>query len=67
MYVSSVALILALVATSTLQAQDVHPGVPVGERAPDFTLKDQNDSPVCLSELLKNGNVAVVFHRSADW
>ncbi len=44
-----------------------HPGVKVGEKAPGFTLEDQQGKERSLDELLKQGNVALVFHRSADW
>lgn len=68
MYLRSITLCFALAATSLLAAQDEHPGLAIGKRAPNFTLKDQNNEPVQLVELLKkNGSVAVVFHRSADW
>jgi peroxiredoxin len=39
----------------------------LGQRAPSFTLKDQNDRAVSLDDLLKKGPVAVIFLRSADW
>ena len=39
----------------------------IGQRAPSFTLKDQNDNEVSLDSLLKKGPVAVIFLRSADW
>lgn len=42
-------------------------GVAVGQKAPAFTLKDQNDHEVSLTALLKKGPVALVFFRSADW
>jgi peroxiredoxin len=42
-------------------------GLPIGQRAPAFTLKDQNDQEVSLEALLKKGPVALVFHRSVDW
>jgi len=42
-------------------------GLPIGQRAPAFTLKDQNNKEVSLEELLKQGPVALVFHRSVDW
>jgi peroxiredoxin len=41
--------------------------IAVGERAPAFTLKDQNDREVSLNAMLKNGPVAVVFIRSISW
>ena len=42
-------------------------GINVGERAPGFTLKDQNGQDVSLDGLLKKGPVALVFFRSSDW
>ena len=42
-------------------------GLEVGKQAPEFKLKDQNGKQVSLSEILKQGDLAVVFHRSADW
>jgi len=41
--------------------------VSVGERAPAFSLKDQNGREFSLETLLKQGPVAVVFIRSIDW
>lgn len=48
-------------------APDDHTGTKVGEKAPEFALKDQNGEPQALSELLKKGNVAIYFYRSAEW
>jgi cytochrome oxidase Cu insertion factor (SCO1/SenC/PrrC family) len=42
-------------------------GLRVGEKAPKFTLKDQQGKERSLDELLKKGKVALVFYRSADW
>jgi len=42
-------------------------GLDVGEKAPDFALQDQDNNQQSLKKLLKNGPVAVVFHRSANW
>jgi hypothetical protein len=42
-------------------------GLAIGQKAPAFTLKDQNDRDVALDSLLKKGPVALVFYRSADW
>jgi cytochrome oxidase Cu insertion factor (SCO1/SenC/PrrC family) len=42
-------------------------GVPIGQRAPPFNLRDQTGNEVSLDSLLKKGPVALVFHRSADW
>ena len=51
-------------------AQEASPektGLAIGQKAPAFTLKDQNDKEVSLASLLKKGPVALVFYRSADW
>jgi peroxiredoxin len=42
-------------------------GLRIGDQAPAFTLKDQNNNDVSLDSLVKKGPVAVVFYRSADW
>lgn len=41
--------------------------IAVGERAPVFSLKDQNDREFSLEAMMKKGPVAVVFIRSIDW
>ena len=45
----------------------VEPGIKVGEKAPAFKLKDQNGKEQSLEDLVKQGSVALVFYRSADW
>ena len=42
-------------------------GKQIGDKITDFTLTDQNNRKQKLSEMLKKGPVAVVFHRSANW
>jgi peroxiredoxin len=42
-------------------------GLKVGTKAPAFTLKDQAGKERNLDEFLKQGNVALVFYRSANW
>jgi cytochrome oxidase Cu insertion factor (SCO1/SenC/PrrC family) len=42
-------------------------GLPVGAKAPDFALKDQNGMERTLGEFVKKGKVALVFYRSAGW
>ena len=42
-------------------------GINVGEKAPEFKLKDQAGEERALSALLKDGPVALVFYRSASW
>jgi len=39
----------------------------VKSKAPSFTLTDQHGKQRSLEDLLKDNNVAVVFHRSANW
>ena len=43
------------------------PGLKVGDRAPAFKLKDQNGKDHALADAVKQGTVALVFYRSADW
>ena len=57
--------------TTSAKAVDSSPvqskEIAVGDRAPLFTLKDQNDRVVSLKEMLQKGPVAVVFIRSVTW
>ena len=46
---------------------DFSPGLAVGEKAPAFELVDQSGQKQSLANILKSGNVALVFYRSADW
>ncbi len=39
----------------------------VGEAAPNFRLQDQQGKERTLDDLITDGNVALVFYRSADW
>jgi len=48
-------------------AQDNQAKVKVGEKAPEFTLQDQDGKKVALKELIKKKPTALVFYRSADW
>jgi cytochrome oxidase Cu insertion factor (SCO1/SenC/PrrC family) len=48
-------------------APEEQTGLKVGEKAPRFTLKDQEGKERSLDELLKKGKIALVFYRSADW
>jgi cytochrome oxidase Cu insertion factor (SCO1/SenC/PrrC family) len=60
-----------LVATGGASASDPAPedktGLKVGEKAPEFCLKDQSGAERSLATLLKDGKVALVFYRSASW
>ncbi len=42
-------------------------GISVGQKAPSFRLKDQHGKVRSLDEFAAQGNVALVFYRSADW
>ena len=61
---------LSLMMSSVSAAEPATPeksGLAVGKKAPDWTLKDQHGSDQSLSLLIKQGPVALVFYRSADW
>jgi len=62
-------LIAALVVTLKIVAQEATQSgqIQVGERAPLFALKDQNDREFSLNAMLKKGPVALVFVRSVQW
>ena len=60
-------LLLPLTAGAAGPAAPEMTGLAVGQKAPAFTLKDQNGRDVSLATLLKKGPVALVFYRSADW
>jgi hypothetical protein len=54
-------------ATAAAPAPEEKTGLKVGEKAPEFTLKDQAGNERSLRGLLKDGPVALVFYRSASW
>lgn len=58
---------ILLTHVALVRAADDFPGIKIGEKAPEFTLKDQSGADQSLSKLRKEKPVAVVFHRSADW
>lgn len=57
--------ILIFMAGSTLagNAQNAEQGIRLGDKAPDFTLKDQNGKEVNLYQLLKKGPVVISWYR----
>ena len=65
--VLSLAAQTAFCQTKAKPASDEQSGLKVGEKAPKFTLKDQEGKERSLDDLLKKGKVALVFYRSADW
>ena len=42
-------------------------GLPIGTKAPEFELVDQNGATHSFKSLQSRGKLAIVFYRSADW
>jgi peroxiredoxin len=66
----SAAALIVLLAVSSKAADGAlaqTKGIAVGERAPLFTLKDQNDREFSLGAMTDSGPVAVIFIRSIEW
>ena len=61
-----VAVLIASLKTAA-QAAPQPREIRVGDRAPLFTLKDQNDREFSLETMVKKGPVALVFVRSVQW
>jgi peroxiredoxin len=61
------AALLAAALNAHGQAAPQKHEIAIGQRAPSFTLKDQNDREISLDALLKKGPVAAVFIRSVEW
>jgi peroxiredoxin len=62
----AVALFAVVPGAHAQEAPQMHE-ITIGQRAPSFTLRDQNDREISLEALLKKGPVAVVFIRSVEW
>lgn len=60
-------LLLCGAAPAAEQGSAAEIGLKIGDRAPGFVLKDQDNRKVSLESLLKKGPVALVFVRSANW
>jgi peroxiredoxin len=61
-------LLLLAAGAKTIDGPPAEAGeLAVGERAPEFTLRDQNDREFSLEAMVKKGPVAVVFIRSIEW
>jgi cytochrome oxidase Cu insertion factor (SCO1/SenC/PrrC family) len=58
---------LALVGLAADKPPEEKTGLKVGEKAPAFKVKDQFGKERTLEELLRQGKVALVFYRSAEW
>lgn len=62
--------LFACVAVSILfvsQSSSGQEKLAVNSEAPSFTLQDQHGKQRSIDDLLKDRNVALVFHRSASW
>ncbi|HEV8282957.1 MAG TPA: peroxiredoxin-like family protein [Chitinophagaceae bacterium] len=56
-------LILFLVTTVNLHAQEKPEGLFINSKAPDFKAKDQNGNEVVLKDIRKKGPVVLIFYR----
>ena len=61
-----VLLITIAIVTFSFTANDKPTGLNVGDIAPDFTAKNQDNNDVNLKELLKSGSVVLIFYRG-EW
>ena len=68
---AAVAVLALAPALSHAQAEpapeEMQGTVKVGDKAPDFTLTANDGKTYTLSEVAKEGAVAVMFFRSANW
>jgi cytochrome oxidase Cu insertion factor (SCO1/SenC/PrrC family) len=67
-------LTVSLLSAANLRAQgqgkpapEEQTGLKVGEKAPGFTLKDQEGKERSLEGFVGKRKVALIFYRSADW
>ncbi len=69
LFSSAVMLVLLFSASAGAQHAPISAehGLKVGDKAPEFKLPSHEGKDVSLEDLRKNGSVALVFHRSADW
>jgi hypothetical protein len=62
-------LLICVVVSMLLVAQEGRgqEKLGVGGKAPSLELQDQSGKLRSIDELVKDRNIAVVFHRSASW
>ena len=62
-------LLVAISATCfvTVAGAAVPSGPNVGQKVPDFALRDQNGTEKTLQSILGPKGTLLVFYRSADW
>jgi hypothetical protein len=71
----AIAWLAALIMQAPILAQSLEPGridvsklgPQVGDRVPDFSLKDQNGKAWTLRSIMGAKGAMLVFVRSADW
>ncbi len=56
-------MVLAMLASIAVQAQDASKALKKGDQVKDFTLKNANGKEVSLSSLLKKGTVVLTWYR----
>jgi hypothetical protein len=72
---SAIALLVGLAMSGPIRGQSLEPGridvsklgPQVGDRVPDFSLKDQNGKIWTLQSIMGAKGAMLVFVRSADW
>lgn len=57
------ALLICLLFVNFLMAQEAPEGLFINSKAKDFKAKDQNGNEIRLRDLVKKGNVVLVFYR----
>ena len=58
---------MLLFVSTTLFANEYSAGPAIGSKIEPFQLQDQTNTSRKISDVLKAGPLAIVFHRSADW
>jgi len=69
-HIATMSFAIAFLSSAADAAEATSPkdaGLPIGHTAPAFALAEQTGKEVSLDSLLKQGPVALVFHRSVDW
>lgn len=62
-FVKLFTLFFMVVSPLAVKAQSVEQGIQLGDKAPDFTLKDQKANEINLYQLLKKGPVVLSWYR----
>src|SRR5258708_6668360 len=60
---TKLAIVLLLVASLNVNAQEKPEGLFINSKAPDFKSKDQNGNELVLKDMRKKGPVILVFYR----